>query len=89
MFVEIPASDIHWMEPRDLRFDRMSFRVNDGSGRASAARTGTPESRSPTGASAPAGIAPPGVLRAMLTADGGEVIDEEKVVGIRPRPDPP
>lgn len=32
MFVEVSDSKIPWMEPRDLRFDRMSFRVNDPSG---------------------------------------------------------
>jgi hypothetical protein len=26
-------SGIHWMEPRDLEFDRMSFRINDPSGK--------------------------------------------------------
>jgi hypothetical protein len=29
MFGEISNSDICWMEPRDLMFDRMNFRVND------------------------------------------------------------
>ncbi|HVX61950.1 MAG TPA: DUF1559 domain-containing protein [Pirellulales bacterium] len=27
--VEIADSDIHWAEPRDLEFDKMSFQVND------------------------------------------------------------
>lgn len=29
MLVEIADSDIHWMEPRDLSFDKMTFRTND------------------------------------------------------------
>lgn len=29
LLVEITNSDIHWMEPRDLDFDSMSFQVND------------------------------------------------------------
>ncbi|HJT31979.1 MAG TPA: DUF1559 domain-containing protein [Pirellulales bacterium] len=28
---EIADSDIHWTEPRDLEFDKMSFRINDPS----------------------------------------------------------
>lgn len=33
MVVEVPDGQFSWMEPRDLRFDRMSYRINDGSGR--------------------------------------------------------
>ena len=29
LLVEIANSDIHWSEPRDLRFDEMSFTIND------------------------------------------------------------
>ncbi len=29
MIVEIKDLDIHWAEPRDLKFDEMSFRIND------------------------------------------------------------
>ncbi len=29
MIVEISDSGIHWMEPRDLKFDEMSFKIND------------------------------------------------------------
>ena len=35
MVVEVENSRIHWMEPRDLKFDKMSFRVNDPSGNSS------------------------------------------------------
>ena len=30
--VEVSDSGVHWMEPRDLRFDAMTFRVNAGQG---------------------------------------------------------
>jgi hypothetical protein len=75
MFVEIPNSDIGWMEPRDLMFDRMSFRVND---------------RKNTGLGSPYGGARialmdgsvrqvsdklrPETLRALLTANGKETV---------------
>jgi hypothetical protein len=29
MVVEVAKSGIQWMEPRDLEFDKMSFRIND------------------------------------------------------------
>jgi hypothetical protein len=76
MFVEIANSDIHWMEPRDLAFSRLSFKVNDP--------------RQPGGIGSTYGdvrIAlmdgsvrqlkdgiSPRVLRALLTASGGEPI---------------
>lgn len=33
LVVACANSGIHWMEPRDLEFDRMSFRINDPSGK--------------------------------------------------------
>ena len=33
MVVEVPDGQFLWMEPRDLEFDSMSFKINDGSGR--------------------------------------------------------
>ena len=38
--VEVPDGLFRWMEPRDLQFDRMSFRINDGSGRGLGSRLG-------------------------------------------------
>ena len=32
MIVEMSESGIHWMEPRDLKFDQMSFKINDPGG---------------------------------------------------------
>ena len=32
VFVEVKDSGIHWAEPRDLDFGKMSFRVNDPNG---------------------------------------------------------
>jgi hypothetical protein len=40
MVVEIPDGRFCWMEPRDLEFDRMSYRINDGSGRGLGSRLG-------------------------------------------------
>jgi Protein of unknown function (DUF1559) len=40
MVVEVPDGQILWMEPRDLEFDSMSFRINDGSGRGLGSRLG-------------------------------------------------
>ena len=34
LVVEIANSEIHWMEPRDLSFAKMSFQVNNGSSRS-------------------------------------------------------
>ena len=38
--VEVPDGQFLWMEPKDLEFDRMSFRINDGSGRGLGSRLG-------------------------------------------------
>lgn len=77
LFVEVPDSKIPWMEPRDLRFDRMSFRVNDPSGRGPGSPY--PDVR----AAFVDGMVqrlkdetPPDVLRALITADGGEPIHQ-------------
>ena len=75
---EMAESGIHWMEPRDLDFHDMSFRVNDWS-RPSI------RSRHPGVANAAFGDATvrsihedidPEVLKALLTADGGENVSE-------------
>ena len=76
MVVEVPDGQFRWMEPKDLQFDRMSFRINDGSGRGPGSRLGG--ARVVTASDGP--HAPrqfdPGTLRAMLTANGGEAVDE-------------
>ncbi len=79
-FVEITGSDIHWMEPRDLRFDQLSFRINDRS--AQGARIGSPYSNVRI-AFMDGSIRtimddmPAATLRALLTANGGEAISAD------------
>jgi Protein of unknown function (DUF1559) len=77
MVVEVPDGQFRWMEPRDLRFDRMSFRINDGSGRGLGSRLGGARVVSADGTvrTLPDDFAPH-TLRALLTANGGETIDE-------------
>jgi hypothetical protein len=71
--VEVPDGTFQWMEPRDLRFDDMSFRINDGSGRGLGSRLGGARvvSADDTVTTLNDDF-PPESLRAMLTARGGE-----------------
>lgn len=80
LFVEIPDGDIPWMAPRDLLFDRMSFRINDGTGRGLGSRLGGARVDTADGAvkTLPETL-PPNVLRALLTANGGEPIDWDRL----------
>ena len=75
MVVEVPDGRFQWMEPKDLQFDRMSFRINDGSGRGPGSRLGGARVVTADGSvrTLPDGF-DPAQLRAMLTADGGETI---------------
>jgi len=77
MVVEVPDGQFLWMEPRDLRFDRMSYRINDRSGRGLGSRLGGARVVSADGMvrTLPDSFDPV-KLRAMLTADGGEQIHE-------------
>jgi Protein of unknown function (DUF1559) len=79
MVVEVPDGQFLWMEPRDLRFDRMSDRINDRSGRrlGLGSRLGGARVVSADGSvrTLPDDF-DPRKLRAMLTANGGERIDE-------------
>jgi hypothetical protein len=77
MVVEVPDGEFLWMEPKDLRFDRMSFRINDGSGRGLGSRLGGARVVSADGTvrTLPDDFAPE-KLRAMLTANGGEKVEE-------------
>jgi hypothetical protein len=77
MVVEVPDGRFRWMEPRDLEFDRMSYRINDGSGRGLGSRLGGARvvSADTTVRTLPDDF-DPNKLRAMLTANGGEAIDE-------------
>ena len=77
MVVEVPDGQFLWMEPRDLEFDSMSFRINDGSGRGLGSRLGGARvvSADTTVRTLPDNF-DPNKLRAMLTANGGEKIEE-------------
>jgi hypothetical protein len=74
VIVEMSESGIHWMEPRDLRFDGMSFKINDPEGRGI-------RSKHPGGANVSAGDASvhwiqenidAKILKGLLTRNGGE-----------------
>ena len=77
LLVEVPDGQFLWMEPKDLEFERMSFRINDGSGRGLGSRLGGARvvSASGTVRTLPDDF-DPNTLRAMLTANGGEKIEE-------------
>jgi hypothetical protein len=77
LVVEVPDGKFQWMEPKDLRFDDMSFRINDGSGRGLGSRLGGARVVSADDSvSTLADDFPPETLRAMLTARGGEKLDQ-------------
>jgi Protein of unknown function (DUF1559) len=77
MVVEVPDGQFRWMEPKDLQFERMSFRINDGSGRGLGSRLGGARVVFADGMvrTLPDDF-DPHTLRAMLTANGGEGIHE-------------
>jgi hypothetical protein len=76
LVVENQGSDIHWMEPRDLEFDSMSFQVPSPEGLSS-------KYLEPAVAMADTRVVtlsepcPSEVLRAMLTIDGGEPVHND------------
>jgi hypothetical protein len=72
--VEIEDSDIHWMEPRDLRFEELSFSAN-GKGRRSISSphpAGVAVGFADGGRSRIRPATPPETWRALLTRSGGE-----------------
>jgi hypothetical protein len=72
LVVEVPDGIFQWMEPKDLQFDDMTFRINDGSGRG----LGGARVVSADGTVSTFGDdLPPEPLRAMLTASGGEKVE--------------
>jgi hypothetical protein len=77
MVVEVPDGQFHWMEPRDLEFDSMSFKINDRSRRGLGSRLGGARVVSADGTvrTLPDGF-DANKLRAMLTANGGERVEE-------------
>jgi Protein of unknown function (DUF1559) len=76
LVVEVPDGRFRWMEPKDLEFDRMSFRINDPSGRGLGSRLGGARVVAADGMvrTLPDNF-DPNTLRAMLTANGGEAIE--------------
>jgi Protein of unknown function (DUF1559) len=77
--VEVPDGHFRWMEPRDLRFDKMGFRINDRSGQGLGSRLGGARVVSADGMvrTLPDDFDPE-TLRAMLTASGGEAVATPK-----------
>ena len=77
--VEVPDGQYRWMEPRDLHFDQMSFRINDASGRGLGSRLGGARVVSADGMvrTLPDDF-DTDTLRAMLTANGGETVSPQK-----------
>ena len=78
MLVESVNLSIHWMEPRDLDWDRMSFLVNDRSRPSISSEHRVGSHRGPHIVAADDGLAylddsiPPALIRELLTIDGGE-----------------
>jgi hypothetical protein len=77
LVVEVPDGQFLWMEPKDLEFNRMSFGINDGSGRGLGSRLGGARVVSADGTlhTLPDDFHAD-KLKAMLTANGGERIEE-------------
>jgi hypothetical protein len=76
--VEVPDGDIPWMAPVDLQFERMSFRINDGSGRGLGSRLGG--ARVTTVDDSVRTLSDdfaPATLRALITANGHEPVDPD------------
>jgi hypothetical protein len=80
LFVEVADSDINWLEPRDLAFDRMPMRVNAPGMHAPRIGSTYPDVRiafaDTTIRRIKDDIAPK-LLRALLTARGGEAIADD------------
>jgi hypothetical protein len=77
--VEIANSHIHWMQPRDLPIDQISFRINDPTAKL-AIRSNHPDGANVVFANAAARFIPsdlaPQTVRALITIDGGEDVGE-------------
>jgi Protein of unknown function (DUF1559) len=73
LVVEVLDGQFLWMEPKDLEFGRMSFRINDASGRGLGSRLGGARVVSADGTVRTLfNDFDPNKLKAMLTANGGE-----------------
>jgi hypothetical protein len=78
LLVEMAASGIPWMKPEDLHLDRMTFGVNDGSGRGPGSRISGARALMGTGhvLELPDDFSP-AKLRAMLTIAGNEPVSAD------------
>ncbi len=80
MLVESENAAVHWMEPRDLDWDTMSFRINDRSrpSISSKHRAGSYPGPHVVTAAGGVGYLPEGLspdtLRLLLTIDDGQVV---------------
>lgn len=90
VLVEIANSDIHWMEPRDLEIDQMSFRIND----ANRPSISSPHPAGPAVVFADGITAyrlepslSPATLRALTTLAGNEDVSRDRLIRVN-RPDP-
>jgi hypothetical protein len=88
LLAEISNSDIHWMEPRDLRADEMSFTIND----PTRPSISSPHSRGPAVVFADSIRAyridrslRPETLKALTTIAGGEPVLKWRLVRQNPR----
>jgi len=91
LVVEMAETGIPWMKPEDLRFDRMSFRVNDGSGKGPGSKISGARALLATGRVLElSNDFSPTTLRAMLTIDGGEPVEADpRSSGAKVIDDPP
>jgi hypothetical protein len=78
MIVEMSDSGIHWMEPRDLKFDEMSFKINDPDGRGIRSKhPGCVNVESCDGCTHTVlQNIDPKLLKGLLTRNGGEDVSE-------------
>ena len=74
--VENVGEKVHWLEPRDLHYDSMSWRVNSPAGVSSNYRTPAVLMLDGTLRSLQVGLSEE-ILRALFTVNGGEPLAEE------------
>src|SRR4051794_39993961 len=76
LFVEIRDAELPWMEPRDLAFDRIDFKVNAPGGRGIGSPYGNARIALVDGSVRELKEdLDPKTVRALLTANGGEPVD--------------
>lgn len=79
---EIDHDRMHWLEPRDLHVDRMSFQINDPTRPSISSQ----HPRGPAVLFADGKVyrlapnVPPSLVKALVTVDGGESIDRQRLL---------